>query len=120
MLFQEVDTAKTIEQASAAEVKKNDKPTVELFVMSHCPYGTQIEKGIIPAIEALGDKVDFNLKFCSYAMHGEQELREELNQYCIQKEQKDKLLPYLKCFLKEGKKGAVSGHHTLPCSSSTC
>ncbi|MFA6252302.1 MAG: hypothetical protein WCX74_02790 [Candidatus Paceibacterota bacterium] len=103
MLFQEVDTVKTIEQASVAEVKKTDKPTVELFVMSHCPYGTQIEKGIIPVLEALGDKVDFNLKFCNYAMHGEQELKEELNQYCIQKEQKEKLLPYLKCFLKEGK-----------------
>lgn len=84
------------------EVAKTDKPTVELFVMSHCPYGTQIEKGIIPAIEALGDKVDFNLKFCSYAMHGEKELKEELNQYCIQKEQKDKLIPYLKCFLNAG------------------
>ena len=103
MLFQEVDMAKTIEQASVTEVKKTDKPTVELFVMSHCPYGTQIEKGIIPVLETLGDKVDFSLKFCNYAMHGEQELKEELNQYCIQKEQKDKLLSYLKCFLKEGK-----------------
>ncbi|MCK9577985.1 hypothetical protein M0R01_00635 [bacterium] len=84
------------------EVVKADKPNVELFVMSHCPYGTQIEKGIIPAIEALGDKVDFSLKFCSYAMHGEEELKEQLNQYCIQKEQKDKLIPYLKCFLSAG------------------
>jgi len=81
---------------------KTDKPTVELFVMSHCPYGTQIEKGIIPAIEALGSNVDFSLKFCNYSMHGEKELKEELSQYCIQKEQKDKLLSYLKCFLKAG------------------
>ncbi|MFA6252244.1 MAG: hypothetical protein WCX74_02485 [Candidatus Paceibacterota bacterium] len=84
------------------EIVKTEKPSIELFVMSHCPYGTQIEKGIIPAIEALGDKVDFNLKFCDYAMHGEKELKEELNQYCIQKEQKDKLIPYLKCFLNAG------------------
>jgi len=109
ILFQEVDISKapavttTTNTTTPTEVKKSDKPTVELFVMSHCPYGTQIEKGIIPVIESLGDKVDFNLKFCNYAMHGEQELKEELNQYCIQKEQKDKLLPYLKCFLKEGK-----------------
>lgn len=78
---------------------KNAKPVVELFVMSHCPYGTQIEKGIIPAIETLGDKVDFKVKFCDYAMHGEKELTEELTQYCIQKNEPAKMVPYLKCFL---------------------
>lgn len=79
---------------------KSDKPIVELFVMSYCPYGTQIEKGIIPTIETLGNKVDFNLKFVSYTMHGEKENQENLRQYCLQKEQKNKLFPYLKCFLE--------------------
>lgn len=87
-------------QEPSAVVTKNDKPKVELFVMSYCPYGTQIEKGIIPAIEALGNKVDFSLKFVNYAMHGEKEVQENLRQYCIAKEQNAKLLPYLKCFLK--------------------
>jgi len=80
---------------------KNDKPTVELFVMSHCPYGTQIEKGILPVVKALGDKIDFDLKFCDYAMHGKTEIDEQLNQYCIQKEEPEKLLTYLTCFLKD-------------------
>jgi glutaredoxin len=105
--FQETDITKEPAgaqgNAPAAEPVKSDKPVVELFVMSHCPYGTQIEKGIIPAVEALGDKIDFQLKFCDYAMHGEEELKEQMRQYCIQKEQKGSLLPYLKCFLKEGK-----------------
>jgi hypothetical protein len=83
------------------DVKKTDKPTVELFVMSHCPYGTQIEKGIIPVVEALGSKINFQLKFCDYAMHGEKEVKEELNQTCIAKEQGGKMLTYLKCFLKD-------------------
>lgn len=78
---------------------KADKPKIELFVMSHCPYGTQIEKGILPVIEKLGDKVEFDLKFCGYAMHGEAELSEQLTQHCIQKEEQAKLIPYLKCFL---------------------
>ncbi len=85
-----------------AEIPKTDKPKVELFVMSHCPYGIQIEKGIIPAIETLGNKIDFSLKFCDYAMHGEKELQEQLAQYCIQKNEPAKLLGYLKCFLKAG------------------
>ena len=85
--------------------KKSDKPEVELFVMSHCPYGLQIEKGIIPAVKALGDKIDFKIKFTDYAMHGEKELREQLNQYCIQKDQPEKYLGYLECFVKDGENG---------------
>ena len=81
---------------------QSDKPSVELFVMSHCPYGTQIEKGILPVLKTLGDKIDFELKFCDYAMHGKKELDEELRQYCIQKEQGDKLISYLECFLEAG------------------
>lgn len=83
-------------------VPKQDKVTVELFVMSFCPYGTQIEKGILPAIEALGSKVNFQLKFCDYAMHGQKELNENLTQTCIIKEQPTKLDAYLKCFLEKG------------------
>jgi len=81
---------------------KSDKPKLELFVMSHCPYGTQIEKGILPVLETLGSKIDFELKFVDYAMHGEKELKEQINQYCIQKNQPDKLQAYLKCFLIAG------------------
>ncbi len=92
-------TSSGADQASTV-VTKSDKPKVELFVMSYCPYGTQIEKGIIPAVQALGDKVDFKLKFVNYAMHGEKELKENLRQYCIEKDQTAKLLPYLTCFLK--------------------
>ncbi len=86
----------------ASVTKKSDKPTVELFVMSYCPYGTQIEKGMLPVLAALGNKINFELKFCSYAMHGEKELTENLTQYCIQKEQPNKLDSYLKCFLEAG------------------
>lgn len=94
-----------------AEVVKSDKPTVELFVMSHCPYGTQIEKGIIPVVETLGSAIDFDLKFCDYAMHGKKEVDEELQQYCIKKDQPAKFMPYLKCFLGSGD-GAACAQET--------
>ncbi|MCX6761433.1 MAG: hypothetical protein NTY33_01095 [Candidatus Moranbacteria bacterium] len=95
--------------AKQADIPKTDKPTVELFVMSYCPYGTQIEKGIIPAITALGAKINYTLKFVSYSMHNDlasndrKELDENLRQYCIQKNQPAKLSTYLTCFLKVGK-----------------
>ena len=83
-------------------IPKSDKPYVELFVMSHCPFGTQVEKGILPVATLLGDKIDFEVKFVNYAMHGEVEVLEQLNQYCIQEEQNDKYLNYLQCFLDDG------------------
>jgi hypothetical protein len=95
--------ADTNQPAAAPQVTKSDKPEVELFIMSHCPYGTQAEKGMIPAVKALGDTIDFKLRFVYYAMHPTQgEVEEQLNQYCIQEEQEDKLLDYLECFLTEG------------------
>ncbi len=81
---------------------KSDKPVIELFVMSHCPYGTQMEKAILPAINTLGDAVSFDIKFNSYAMHGETELNEQMLQYCLMQEQEDVYLDYLECFLVDG------------------
>jgi len=89
-------------EKQAADVPKKARPEVELFVMSHCPYGTQIEKGMIPAVEALGGKVDFKLKFVDYAMHGEKELDEQLRQECIKKDGEAVFFKYLKCFLEDG------------------
>lgn len=88
--------------AGAKEIPKSDKPVVKLFVMSYCPYGTQIEKGILPVIKTLGSKIDYTLEFVNYAMHGDKEIAENLVQYCIQKNEPAKLSNYLTCFLKKG------------------
>ncbi|HEY9704050.1 MAG TPA: hypothetical protein V6C58_16490, partial [Allocoleopsis sp.] len=49
------DSAAAPSQPVDTNMPKTDKPTVELFVMSHCPFGTQAEKGMLPALRALGD-----------------------------------------------------------------
>ena len=84
---------------AATTVPKSDKPVVELYVMSYCPYGTQMEKAILPVVSLLGDKIDFKIKWVSYAMHAQKEIDENLVQDCIQKEQPTKYLSYLQCFL---------------------
>jgi len=96
------EQAKVDAQKKIEELPKKEKPEVELFIMSHCPYGTQIEKGIIPVVEKLGNKIDFKLRFVDYVMHDKKEIDEQLTQYCIQKNETEKLLPYLKCFLEKG------------------
>ena len=113
LLFEGIDIeeveAKNAENSSEAPIPattnlpKNDKPKVEVFVMSHCPHGTQIEKGILPVVKTLGDKIDFELKFCNYAMHNKKELDEQLRQHCIKTEEPAKFISYLQCFLEADK-----------------
>lgn len=96
------ETSAPAQPQQAQVVPKTAKPSVELFVMSYCPYGTQIEKGILPAVALLGEKIDFKLKFVNYLMHGEKEMLENLRQSCIGTQETQKLNNYLNCFLKTG------------------
>jgi len=82
-----------------SEVPKTDKPKVELFVMSYCPYGTQMEKGILPVLSLLKDKVDFTLRYTHFTLHGEKEDTENFRQLCIREEYSDKFLEYIQCTL---------------------
>lgn len=86
-------------QETPKDLVKSDKPQVELFVMTHCPYGTQAEKGLIPAIKSLGTNVDVKIRFVHYFMHGDKEEKETYNQVCIREEQSLKYWDYLSCFL---------------------
>jgi len=83
------------------DVPKSDKPEVELFVMTHCPYGTQAEKGIISTIKALGDSADVKIRFVHYFMHEPEETETPI-QVCIREEQPERFLDYLECFLEDG------------------
>ena len=67
--------------------------------MSYCPYGLQTQKAIIPVMELLKDKANITVRFVDYAMHGQKEVEENLRQYCIEKEQNDKYISYLRCFV---------------------
>lgn len=99
---------------------KSDKPVVELFVMSYCPFGTQMLKGLLPVIDTLGNKIDFQLKFNDYAMHEKTELDENLVQYCVQKEQPEKLAAYLTCFLEAGDRATCLSKNTNEKKINTC
>ena len=58
-------------------------------------------------LDILGDSIDFELKFNDYAMHDKKELDEQMSQYCVQKNNPEKLTEYLYCFLEDESKGDV-------------
>jgi len=92
------------------DVPKSDKPIVEAFVFSYCPYGLQFEKALAPVYGLLKNKADINLVTIG-AMHGEYEKQESLRQLCIQKNYgKDKLWAYLDKFMVDTAVGACSSN----------
>ncbi len=97
-------------QPPAANIPKSDRPKVELFVMSYCPYGLQMQKGLIPAQEALKNKADIDVKFVHYAMHGLKEVEENSRQHCLESEQPKVYPEYVKCF--------TTGGNSEPCLAS--
>ena len=86
---------------------KVDKPVADLYIMSYCPYWLQAQKWYLEVMSKLWKVADVNVKFVQYVMHEQKEADENVVQYCIQKEQKDKYLPYLNCYLKEEWKWAA-------------
>lgn len=100
-----IDLTQTPAQSAPQQksVEKRERPDVKLFVMSYCPFGLQMEKALLPVWKLLKEKADIGVYFVDYLMHGKKEMEENLRQYCIQKEEKDKYLAYLECFVKEGK-----------------
>jgi FKBP-type peptidyl-prolyl cis-trans isomerase 2 len=78
---------------------KNNGPTFQFFIMSHCPYGTQMAKGVLPVWEKFKDKANIELRFVSYTMHGAKEDLDNNRLICIREEQSSKLRAYLDCFV---------------------
>jgi len=93
------------------DLKKNEKPLLEAFVVSQCPFGLQMQRILneivknIPSLAA-NIKVEYigaiaNGKITS--MHGDEEAKENLRQICVREEQNDKYWSYIDCHIKEGK-----------------
>lgn len=95
--------------AAQEPVTKSDKPTVEAFVFSYCPYGLQFEKALFPAYDLLKNKADIKIVYIG-AMHGPFEETESLRQLAILKNYgEDKLMAYLKLFDTNSSIGSCSG-----------
>ncbi len=95
-------TEETQVQQSTQSIPKRDVPDVKVFIMSYCPFGIQAVKALLPVMKLLEGKANISIHYVYYAMHGEKEVYENLRQYCIQKDQKDKFYDYMLCFVQSG------------------
>jgi len=95
---------------SCDDYTKKDKPVIDLFVMSMCPFGTIAEQVIAPVLDLLGDKIEFNLYFIANenedgsfkSLHGQPEVDENIRQICIAETySRDILMDYLLCVAED-------------------
>ncbi len=78
---------------TSVEIPKNDKPDVNLFVMSFCPYGNQAEDTMLPVYNLLKDKVNWNIHYivgvnndAVTSLHGQLEVDENEREVCVLQE----------------------------------
>ena len=103
-------------EQSCKTLTKTNKPILESFVVSYCPYGLQMQRILVPVHDLLGDIVNIKIRYIGQivdgkitAMHGDQEAQENLKQICLREEQADKFWDYLTCFMKaQGQSDACS------------
>lgn len=102
-------TAEQTQQACDATAK-TDKPVLEAYVVSNCPFGLQMQRVFADVVNNAPDLAQnmfvryigsiANNKITS--MHGDQEAQENLRQICIRDEQRSKYWNYVSCYLKAG------------------
>jgi len=93
------------------EPVKTDRPSVDLYIMSFCPYGTQAEATMKPVVDLLGKKADIRLRYITTvtgtsvssvrSLHGAVEVEEDLRQVCIQTHAPTNIWAYLTRFNAE-------------------
>jgi hypothetical protein len=77
--------------------------SLDLYVMSQCPFGVKAEKALIPILKEIGNKATFNLFYIVNettekefkSLHGESEVMEDRRQLVIARHFPNKLLDYL-------------------------
>lgn len=85
------------------EIPKNDKPTVDLYVMSFCPYGNKAEDTLKPVYNLLKNKVNFNFRYIVntngsevQSLHGAKEVAQNQREACVLKNYgKDKWMSFV-------------------------
>lgn len=98
------------EKLTCEDIKKTEKPLLEAFVVSKCPFGIQMQRilnEIAKNIPSLAKNIE--VKYMGSvqgdnitAMHGEPEAQENLRQICIREEQLDKYWNYIDCHIEKG------------------
>lgn len=82
-----------------------DPVSVDLYVMSQCPYGVQAVNSIAPVVKKFGKNINFNLNYIASdngdgtftSLHGQAEVDGDIIQLCAKKYDSRKYLDMIVC-----------------------
>ena len=107
---EEDTTAAEGKKMTCEDINKTEKPVLEAFVVSQCPFGLQMQRILNEIVKNIPQaashiKVEYmgaieENKITS--MHGDEEAQENLRQICLQEEQPDNFWAYIDCHIKNG------------------
>jgi len=93
---------------------RESKPqTLDLFVMSHCPYGAKALIAANEVVDHFGDDISLNVHYIGSdrngtltSLHGQPEVDDDVRELCAQKyyPENHQFLDYMACFSKDYKK----------------
>ncbi len=86
-----------------------NKVKLEFYVMSQCPYGTQVQLGVAPTLRQMKGYVDFSMDYIATALpdgsfdclHKEPECKGNIAQLCVIKHSPDKWIDVIECMAKD-------------------
>jgi glutaredoxin len=108
---------KEVPSFDCESVEKTTKPKIEVYYMSFCPFGVQVIKTLNPVVKLFGEKISIEPHFVIYdkiqyqgqedkycmedvcSMHGINEIKENMRQACIFKDQKEVYWDYMECVI---------------------
>ena len=96
---------------TCADLPKSATPKLTAFIVSTCPYGLQTQRLFKKIIaDAPAAAANLAIKYIGsiengkiVSMHGDKEAQENLKQICLREEQPAVFIPYVSCFMQEGK-----------------
>ncbi len=78
--------------------------TLDVHVMSQCPYGVKVENALIPVKEQLGDALALNFEYIGKeeggsfsSLHGDNEVKGDMAQLCAAEQLGGKALDFIAC-----------------------
>ncbi|MBI4739745.1 GILT family protein [Candidatus Woesearchaeota archaeon] len=92
----------------AGRAVSEGKVDLDLYVMSQCPYGIQVENALEPVLKDLGSAVNLDVQFIGAgsaddlrSMHGEGEIFGDIAQLCAKKYSPDNYFDFILCQNKD-------------------
>ncbi|MBI5509936.1 MAG: DsbA family protein [Deltaproteobacteria bacterium] len=103
------------QQGPAVKLVVAKPALLELFVMSQCPYGTQVMDAVAPVVEKLGANLDLKVNYIGdkqgetlSSMHGDAEVKGDIVQLCAQQQAPWTFLKMVTCQNKNAREVATN------------